>query len=81
MKKFKQNGPKPLAVLTEEERIEYARRRNAMDAKHLELLAVCAYVDQYTAFLTSQYELPRYYNIDLQTGVVTNAEDASLRTV
>lgn len=63
-----------IATLSEEHRLEYIRRRNALNNAHVMLQAAGAYLDQLHKELQEEYDLPTVYDLDLETGVVKNAQ-------
>lgn len=64
-----------LATLTPEELDEWRRRRVAFDQAHLQALAAGAYLDQHVAELRSRHELPRFWDLDITTGVIRGVPD------
>lgn len=81
----KKTAPKPkvLCTLPEDERLEYARRYNLAQNKMLEFQAASSYTDQFQKFLVDSYDLPQQFDVNLQTGVITermpdNAENGSV---
>jgi hypothetical protein len=62
---------KLLATLTDEERTDYILRYNMVEAKRREMLAAACYLDQLGEQFIAQYDLPKAYNLDLETGKIT----------
>lgn len=71
MNRKKTTTIKPLAVVTGEERADYARRMALASNKQLEAVAAASYLDKLGEELRERYDLPAAYNIDLNTGHVT----------
>ena len=64
---------KKLATFTPEDRIEYLQRRSLFELKQREALAAANYMDQMGEDLRVKYDLPTIYNLDLETGIITEA--------
>ena len=63
-----------LAVLTEEERVEYANRHNLMINKQMELMSVSNYMNQFQDTLVEKYGLPTQFDLNIPTGEIYERE-------
>jgi hypothetical protein len=60
-----------LAVVDQDDLIDYASRQTLFNTKKLEMLAAGAYLDAIGEELRLKYDLPSAYTLDFQTGEVT----------
>lgn len=65
---------KPLAVLTEEDRVEYQNRHNLLVNKQMELMAVSNYMNKFQDTLVDRYGLPKQFDLTLTTGEIYERE-------
>jgi len=70
MRKHKATKNKPLAVLTEDERVEYALRYNLLLQKRMEINALAQVQDAFQDVIMDKYGLPTKFDITLQTGEI-----------
>jgi phosphoribosyl-dephospho-CoA transferase len=63
-----------LAVLTEEERVAYVTRRASLENQFVILNALSDHVNKHIDEIREKYDLPRFFDIDLATGVVRRSE-------
>jgi hypothetical protein len=77
---LKKKAPKVKALYTlhEEERLEYVKRQALVQNKYMEFQASQLYINAFQDFLIEAHDLPQRFNLDLNTGVITEkeAEDA-----
>ena len=67
-KSFKPKPPRPLAVLTEEDRLEYALRHNLILQKQVEYDSLVKAQDAFRDSLVEKYGLPQKFDLNLNTG-------------
>lgn len=77
-KKAPRSKEKVLYTLEEEERLEYTRRQALVQNKYMEAQAAQLYLNAFQDFLIEAHDLPKKWNLDLKSGVITEreAEDA-----
>lgn len=66
---------KPLAVLSEEDRFEYAMRHNLLLQKQMEYNALAAMQDGFRDAIVAKYGLPDKFDLTLATGEVFRREE------
>ena len=71
---MKRKKPKPLAILTDDERLDYAQRMAILNTKKIEIAACAEYFDALGEIFKEKYDLPSAYNLNLQTGEITAME-------
>lgn len=71
MKSPKRTKSKVLAVLSEEDRLEYARRNSLVIQKKQELDACALFLEFWQDMMIQKYGLPGKFDIDLNTGRAT----------
>jgi hypothetical protein len=71
--KSKDNGATPLAILSEEDRIEYVRRKALVDHAGMQFQAAANYLDMMNQQLVQKYELPPKFDLELDSGFIREA--------
>jgi hypothetical protein len=66
--------PRVLHTLTEDERREYENRHRLLLSKQMEFHAASNYVDIFQNALIEEYGLPIKFNLNIETGVITEVE-------
>lgn len=74
MKNRKKDRRPVLVTLPDDQLAEYRRRRAAFEMAHLQALAAGAYLDQHVAVLRDEHSLPRFWDLDTDTGAVRAAD-------
>lgn len=64
------NGSTPLAILSEEDRVEYIKRKALLDHANMQFQAAATYIDMLNTALVEKYELPPQFDLELDTGFV-----------
>jgi hypothetical protein len=72
--KKKAAGPRILHTLTPDELNEYQNRHRLLLSKQMEFYAASNYVDILQNALIEEYGLPIKFNLDIETGVITEVE-------
>jgi hypothetical protein len=73
-KKAPRSKEKTLYILHEDERLEYVKRQNFVQSTYMELQAAQLYLSSFQDFLIKAHDLPEKFNLNLNTGIVTEKE-------